>query len=266
MQQERHVLCVNNSSKMLKEHYILSCELLREKIESFEKYPFHLPIIQHLTKIDLHKNVTFFIGENGAGKSTLLESIAINYGFNPEGWSKNFNFSTQDTHSELADKIRLAKGIQKPKDGYFLRAETFYNVASNIDKIHDESGWMYDSYGGKSLHKQSHGESFFSLFMNRFFGHGLYMLDEPEAALSPQRQLAFLVRMNELVKQKSQFIIVTHSPIILAYPQAKIIQFWKNGFEEISYKQTSYYELYKNFLNNTEWMLKHLGIDKDLSE
>lgn len=208
-------------------------ELLKEGIENKNEYPFNLPVVNFLEKIDFHKNVTFLVGENGTGKSTLMEAIALNYGFNPEGGSKNFNFSTKNSHSLLGKHIRLAKGTKKPKDGFFLRAETFYNVASNIDDL-----GVTNFYGGDSLHKQSHGESFFSLFIHRLFGNGLYLFDEPEASLSIQKQLAFLVRLHELVKQNSQFIIATHSPIILSYPNAKIIQISKNGFEEISYKKT----------------------------
>ncbi len=246
---------------MLSNNFIISFEFIKDKINFTNEYPFNLPVVQHLEKIEFHKNVTFFIGENGTGKSTLLEAIAVQYGFNPEGGSKNFNFSTQATHSLLSNVIRIAKGIQKPKDGYFLRAESFYNVATNIDHIQKEDDEMLHSYGGKSLHEQSHGESFFSLFLHRFFGNGVYILDEPEAALSPQRQLAFLVRMHELVKKNSQFIIATHSPIILSYPNAKVIQISQNGFEEISYQDSNHYSLYKNFLNNPEYMLKKLEIE-----
>jgi predicted ATPase len=246
---------------MLNENFIISLELIKDKINSTNEYPFNLPVVQYLEKIELHKNVTFFIGENGTGKSTLLEALAVQYGFNPEGGSKNFNFSTQKTHSLLSDAIRIAKGVKRPKDGYFLRAESFYNVATNIDQIQKEDGGIYGSYGGKSLHEQSHGESFFSLFLHRFFGNGIYILDEPEAALSPQRQLAFLVRMDELVKQKSQLIIATHSPIILSYPNAKVIHISENGFEEVPYKETEHYDLYKSFLNNPDYMLKKLKIE-----
>jgi predicted ATPase len=141
-----------------------------------------------------------------------------------------------------------------------LRAESFYNVASEIDNIQEEVWWMLWAYWWKSLHSQSHGESFFSLFLNRFGWNWVYILDEPEAALSPQRQLAFLLRLDELVKQNSQFIIVTHSPIILSYPNAKIIEIWKNGFEEVLYKDTSHYNTYKMFLDNPEYMLKKMDI------
>lgn len=245
---------------MISDAFLLSFSLIKEKIQSFDEYPFHLPVVRYLDTINLHEKVTFFVGENGSGKSTLLEALAVQYGFNAEGGSKNFTFSTQPTHSALSDAIRIAKGVKKPKDGYFLRSESFYNVATNIDDLQKQDGGMYPSYGGKSLHEQSHGESFFSLFLHRFFGNGVYILDEPEAALSPQRQLAFLLRLHELVQNNSQCIIATHSPIILSYPHAKVIQISENGFEEISYKQSEHYKLYKDFLNTPEYMLKKLGI------
>lgn len=235
--------------------YIISAELVKEKIKDNKSYPFSLPVVKHFKKINFDKSITFLIGENGTGKSTLLESIAIQYGFNPEGGSMNFNFETKQTHSNLSDFIRIAKGIKKPKDNYFLRAESFYNLASNIDDI-----GVISSYGGRSLHEQSHGESFFSLFLHRLRGEGIYLFDEPEAALSPQRQLAFLARMHELIQQGSQFIIATHSPIILSYPRAKIIQITEDGLEELTYKETECYDLYKTFLNNPEYILKKIDI------
>lgn len=249
---------LETQNNMLNDNYIISLELLKEKITSPKKYPFNLPVVQHLNSIELKDKVTFFIGENGSGKSTLLEALAVGYGFNAEGGSKNFRFSTFETHSSLSEAIRIIKGVAHPKDGFFFRAESFYNVATNIEELKMDNS--YKAYGGKSLHEQSHGESFFSIFLHRFFGNGLYILDEPEAALSPDRQLAFLIQLNELVKQKSQFIISTHSPIILAYPKAKIIQISENGFEEINYKETAHYQTYKNFLNNPELMLRRLGL------
>lgn len=241
---------------MLSQHFITRIELLREKIEDVSEYPFSLPAIQWLDVLNLDDDVVFFVGENGTGKSTLLEAIAVQYGFNPEGGSKNFHFSTRDTHSSLSEFIRISKGTSYPKDGYFFRSESFYNLASNIDDLDD----VLDSYGWISLHRQSHGESFFSLFSHRFFGGGIYILDEPEAALSPQRQMAFLVRMKELVDQGSQFIIATHSPIILAYPGAKIINFSAHWIENLDYKKTDTYNLYELFINNPEYILQKLWI------
>ncbi len=221
-------------------------------------YPFSVPVIKYLDSIKLESNVTFFVGENGTGKSTILEAIAACYGLNPEGGSKNFNFSTSNTHSALHEYLTFVKGIHRPKDSYFLRAESFYNVASQIETYEKEQPGLYDSYGGKSLHHMSHGESFFSLIQNRFWGNGLYLLDEPESALSPQRQLALLVQISDLVKENSQFIIATHSPILLAYPDAQIFVLSEKGIALTPYEETEHYIITKQFLNNTDGMLRHL--------
>lgn len=249
----------------LSEQYIKSMELRRDRVVSFAKYPFSLAAVKNLERLDFHPKVTFFAGENGSGKSTLLEAIAVAFGFNPEGGTRNFNFSTRATHSELNDYIRLIKGTKRPGDGFFLRAESFYNVASNIEDINDDGFGppLIESYGGVSLHEQSHGESFFAVFLNRFGGRGLYILDEPEAALSPMRQLSMLTRMHELVGMDSQFIIATHSPIIMAYPDADI--YWiDEGFRKVKYEETEHYQVTRGFLNNRDRMLGILlGKDKN---
>lgn len=240
--------------------YIRSLRLDRERISSFSEYPFCLPAISNLYELKFHPKVTFIVGENGTGKSTILEAIATAHGFNPEGGTKNFNFSSMDTHSNLHDYIKLVKGIKKPKDGFFLRAESFYNVASNIDELDKEltdRPRIIESYGGISLHQQSHGESFLALFLNRFRGHGLYILDEPEAALSPSRQMTILTRLNELVHEGSQFIIATHSPIIMAYPDAMIYEL-REDYKIVKYEETEHYQVMKSFLNNTSKMLSIL--------
>jgi predicted ATPase len=209
---------------------------------------FCLPAIHNLFDLKFHPKVTFIVGENGTGKSTILEAIATAYGFNPEGGTKNFNFSSMDTHSNLHDYIKLIKGFSMPKDGFFLRAESFYNVATNIDEL-DQGGTgprIIDSYGGHSLHNQSHGESFLALFLNKFSGKGIYILDEPEAALSPTRQMTIISRIHELVLQGSQFIIATHSPIIMAYPNAIIYQI-KDGFHEVKYEETEHCQITRDF-------------------
>ncbi|SDY25891.1 Predicted ATPase [Evansella caseinilytica] len=240
--------------------YIRGIELKREEIPSFQRYPFNVPALKSLTKLSLHPRVTYIVGENGMGKSTLLEAIAVASGFNPEGGTRNFQFSTRASHSELDNYIRIVKSVWKPEDGFFLRAETFYNLATNIEQL-DEEGFgppIIDSYGGKSLHEQSHGESFFAAFTNRFNGNGLYILDEPEAALSPLRQLSMLARIHELVQQESQFIIATHSPMLMAYPDAKIVQLSGNGIEEVSLEETQHYSLMKQFFTDRDRLMHHL--------
>jgi predicted ATPase len=238
------------------QQYIRKIILKRDNVESFDIYPFSLNSVRCLDNIELHPNVTFLIGENGSGKSTLLEAIAVAYGFNPEGGTKNFNFSTVQTHSNLYEYIKLVKGARKPKDGFFLRSESFYNVASNIQEL-DQSGMgprIIDSYGGISLHNQSHGESFMAVLLNRLGGNGVYIFDEPEAALSPTRQMALISRIHELVNKDSQFIIATHSPIIMSYPNSKIYSF-DDGFKQVEYEDTEHYQVTKRFMNNTSKML-----------
>lgn len=242
-------------------HYLLEVRLLRDKVPSFDQYPFSLPAVHGLDRIELHPAVTFLVGENGAGKSTLLEAIAIAWGFNPEGGTRNFNFATHQSHSELNKFIRLSRGYRRPKDGFFFRAESFFNVATEIEHLDEAPSFgppIVDSYGGRSLHKQSHGESFFALMMNRFGGNGLYILDEPEAALSPTRQMAMLSRMHELVRNHSQFIIATHSPIIMAYPDAQMFSLSERGVAPISYEETEHFRVTKDFLNNRGKMLRVL--------
>jgi len=224
-----------------------------------DKYLNNIPAIAALSTLPLQTPVTFFVGENGSGKSTLLEGIAVSFGFNAEGGSRNFSFHSVETHSGLHELLRLNKGVPRPKDGFFLRAESFYNVASEVDRLADNpQDPFYDSYGGKSLHAQSHGESFLSLMLNRFRGNGLYLLDEPEAALSPSRQMTLLARMHSLVQKQSQFIIATHSPILMAYPNAQILLLNDDGVQPVDYKQTEHYQISRRFLENPERMLRVL--------
>lgn len=233
--------------------YLRSVKFLWDK--SFSGYPFSLPAFRNLKTLDLHPRVTFIVGENGTGKSTLLEAVAVAWGFNPEGGTRNFNFSTRVSHSDLYEYIRLVRGVKKPRDGFFLRAESFYNLATNIEEL---GQGLIDSYGGRSLHDQSHGESFFATLMNRFGGKGFYILDEPEAALSPSRQLAAISRIHDLVRQESQFIIATHSPVIMAYPDAAILQLTGKGFAQVDYEETEHYQVTRDFLNNRQKMLRIL--------
>lgn len=216
-------------------------------------FPFTLPALRSFERLALHPNVTFLVGENGSGKSTLLEAIAIGMGFNAEGGSRGFNFATRASHSDLREHLRLVRGIERPRDGYFLRAESFYNVSSEIERL-----GVQEYYGNTPLHEQSHGEAFLTLFMKRFRSNGFYALDEPEAALSPQRQLALLGRLHDLVGERCQFVIATHSPILMAYPNATIYAFGEDGIREVAYEDTEHYRVTRDFLANPARMLKVL--------
>lgn len=243
---------------MVATQYVTRVSLQREKVESFDRYPFSLAAVRTLDALDLHPKLTFFIGENGSGKSTLLEAIAVSLGFNAEGGTKNFRFGTRASHSVLHQYLRIAKGVQKPRDGFFLRAESFFNVATEIEHLDEEPGLgprIIESYGGHSLHEQSHGESFLALITNRFGGRGLYILDEPEAALSPQRQLAVLSRIHDLIEDSSQFLIATHSPILMAYPDALIYECGPEGIRPVAYEETEHYAVTKSFLEHPKRML-----------
>lgn len=241
--------------------FLLSASLRREKVASFAAYPFNLPVIRDLESLPLHRAVTFIVGENGSGKSTLLEALAVAAGFNAEGGSRNFHFSTRASHSDLHRSLRLVRSHRRPRSGFFLRAESFFNVSTEIerlDAIACNDPPLIESYGGHSLHEQSHGESFIALLKHRFRPQGLYFLDEPEAALSPTRQMAALVRIHELVRQGSQFIIATHSPILMAYPDATILSVGEHGLAPIRYEDTEHYVLTRQFLNNPAGMLATL--------
>lgn len=246
---------------MIANQYVSRVSLIRDRVESFDQYPFSLPAIRTLDYIELHPKITFFVGENGSGKSTLLEAIAVSLGFNPEGGTRNFNFGTRQSHSRLNEYLRIAKGIKRPSDGFFLRAESFFNVATEIERLDEEPAFgppLINSYGGRSLHEQSHGESFLALVKNRFRGKGLYVLDEPEAALSPSRQLSVLSLIHDLVLDKSQFIIATHSPLLMAYPDARIFQCSASGVEEVAYEDTEHYRVTRDFLADPQGMLRTL--------
>jgi predicted ATPase len=246
--------------------YLIHLELLRDRITHPDRFPHTLPAIRHLEILPFHPRVTFFIGENGSGKSTLLEAIAVELGLNPEGGSRNFNFATRASHSNLADCLRFAKkGMAR--DSYFLRAESFYNVATTIERLDEEQRGLpgvpiAPAYGERALHEQSHGESFFALFQNRLKGHGLYLLDEPEAALSPNRQLQFLATLHNYVKHGGQFVIATHSPIIMAYPDACIYCFGADGIRELPYAETEHYQVTRGFLANPKRSLDILLADE----
>jgi predicted ATPase len=235
--------------------YLLELSLLSERVPSFEEFPFHLPAVRHLRSLPFHPRVTFLVGENGSGKSTLLEAIAVASDLNTEGGSRNFNFGTRESHSPLDRYIRLKKSILLPLDAYFLRAESFYNVATEIERLGPE---IAAAYGDKPLHGQSHGESFFALFENRFHGAGLYLLDEPEAALSPTRQMSFLALLHRFCEGGAQFVIATHSPIIMAYPDAWIYVLGDAGPVRMPYEETEHFKVSRAFLANPRNMLNRL--------
>lgn len=227
--------------------YLKEISLKRDDIEDFEVYPLSIPSIARLKNISFHPDVTFIVGENGSGKSTLIEAIALSQGLGPEGGTINMQFETHKNTSDLYKYLRVVKGFRRPYDTYFLRAESFYNVATYLDET---GGNPY------SLHAFSHGESFLKIITERLRGNGLYIFDEPEAALSPNRQMSALVAIHEHVKNNSQFIIATHSPILMAYPGAKIIQLTEEGPREVSYEDTEHFQVTRQFLANHKNMIR----------
>jgi predicted ATPase len=238
--------------------YLLQATLLAERIPADRPFPYTLPAIRNLETLSFHAKVTFFIGENGSGKSTLLEALSVGSGLNPEGGSRNFDFATRASHSRLHEAMRLSRAPRLAADSYFLRAETFYNVASEIERL-----GVIGAYGGQSLHDQTHGESFFALFKYRFKDNGLYLMDEPEAALSPSRQLQFLALLHNYCQRGCQFVIATHSPIIMAYPDAVIYVFDEKGIREVPYTETEHYRVTRGFLNNPQRSMAVLFADEE---
>lgn len=250
--------------------HLRDVRLERDRVPSFERYPFSLPAVRGLHRLELHPRVTFFVGENGSGKSTLLEAIAVACGFNPEGGALHeVEFTTRESHSELHRWLRVQIPGRLEMRGYFLRAESFYNVATAVEE-QDREPWMRalprrnrDRYGGKSLHEQSHGEAFLALFEHRLNGDMLVLLDEPEAALSPLRQMTLLTLLHHHVRGGAQFVIATHSPIVLAYPNAWIYQFGEAGVERVTYEETEHYRVYHGFLESPARSLRILLSDEE---
>lgn len=219
---------------------------------SDESYLTNIDALYMVKKIDFVKPITLFVGENGSGKSTLLEAIAVAHGFNPEGGTKNYCFSTHDTHSELCNAITIAKGYRKEKWGYFLRAESFYNVATQEEEYADFA------HPSEEYHNRSHGESFLKMVQNNIQPNGLYFLDEPEAALSPQRQLTLLAEIYRCASDGAQFIIATHSPILLGIPNAEIFSFDNGKIHTCRYEETESYKVTELFINNRKRLLENL--------
>lgn len=224
------------------------------------EYPFCIPVISAFTELEFSKSVTYIVGDNGSGKSTLLEAIAMLLGINPEGGSKNFNFHTVETHSCLSESLRPVRASLNYNDTFFFRAESFYNVNSEIERLEKINYTMLKSYGGKSLHMLSHGEGFMALIKHRLSGQGIYIFDEPEAALSFQNQLAFLSWIKQTVAQGAQIIISTHSPVVLSYPDASIYEIEGCQLVPKTYQECNVYRDLMGFMTNREGCLKELGI------
>ena len=231
--------------------------LERDRIKSFDEYPFNIEVVKKFQELNFESQVTFFVGENGIGKSTFIEAIAVALGLPAEGGTENFRYETKNTTSILSNYLRVGT-FNIPKTKFFLRAESFYNFSSEVQRLVEENGFgaLYGSYGG-NLHECSHGESFIRLVQNRFTDNGLYILDEPEAALSPQRQLSLLCLIDQLAKEGGQFIIATHSPILISYRDGKILDL-NNNFKEVKYEDTDIYNLYKMYLEQPDAMQHRL--------
>jgi len=232
--------------------FLLSATLLRDQVPSFDEFPFSIPAFRTLDSLRFDPRVTYFIGENGSGKSTLIEAIAILAGFNPEGGSKNFRFAARPSESSLHTALRLARSARREKTGFFLRAETLFNLATEVEQRN------LGAYGWDDMHAKSHGEAFLWLVKERFGPRGLYILDEPEAALSPQRQLAMLRLIHNLVQTECQLIIATHSSILMAYPEATIYHLSPEGIVPMAYEETEHFQVTRGFLANRRDYLRHL--------
>jgi predicted ATPase len=241
-------------------HFLNTVLFDREQVTDWEAYPFCVPALREWEQLELHPRVTFFVGENGSGKSTLLESIAEKLGFKSQGGGRYASPALAAYGSALSPLLRLSRTANRPLDGFFLRAESFHQFATDLDELEKQPfcGGGLRWYGGRSLHEQSHGESFLNLMTERLHGHGLYLFDEPEAALSPQHQLSMLVRLHDLVQDFSQFIITTHSPIIMAYPDAWIYQFTPQGIHRVAYEETEHYRITRSFMRNPTGMMREL--------
>lgn len=236
---------------------IKKISLERDRVPSFDKYPFNIEVVKNFKELEFRKPVTFFIGENGVGKSTFIEAIAVALKLPAEGGTQNFTYQTKNTTSQLSDYIRVST-YNSPQTKFFLRAESFYNFSTEVQRLVEEDDFheLYSYYGG-NLHECSHGEAFIQLVKNKFTGNGLYILDEPEAALSPSRQMALLCMIDDLTKKGSQFIIATHSPILISYRDGEIYDL-NNNFNLVEYKKTDIYSIYKRYLDDTDAMQKRL--------
>jgi predicted ATPase len=247
------------------EAFIRSIEVADRDAVDPGEFPWTLAAVAALADdgLALDPAVTFLVGENGSGKSTLIEAFAVAAGLNAEGGSSNFSYSTRDSHSGLSRSLRLVRGARRPRTDFFLRAESFFTSATYLDELKKEDSEALDAYGGRSLHEQSHGESFLALLLKRFGPDGLYFLDEPEAALSAQNCLTCLRRMHQLVGEGSQFVVATHSPILLAYPGATIYECGESGLTPVDYDDAAPVRVTRGFLAGPERFLDLLLAEDD---
>lgn len=250
--------------------FVEAFELKEEGIseEQWKHYPYAIPCVKKMGRLEMHPAVTFLIGENGSGKSTLLEAMAVRLGFSAEGGSRNYQFSSRDTHSNLHEHLRLSRRPGREYDHFFLRAESFYPLMSKVEEYETSDAFHtpYTSWGGTTPHERSHGEAFLTLLTKRMSGDGLYLFDEPEAALSPKRQMSALVRIHDLVMEHSQFIIATHSPILLAYPHSVIYECGEHGIRPVKYEDTDIFRTMRDFLMRHEKMVAMLLEEQDHEE
>lgn len=248
--------CMPAGEKIISKPRFLRAVLLQRDLIPADSFLHSMPALRNMRRLALEGSVVFFVGENASGKSTLLEAIAVAVRLNPEGGSTDFRFSMRPSESELHEALTLERSPKRPKTAFFLRAESFFNLATEVERL-----GVQGAYGDRSLHEQSHGESFLSVAMNRFGPDGLYLLDEPEAALSIRGQLALLRRMYDLVQAGSQFLVATHSPLLLAYPRAAIYELSAEGIRRVRYEETDNFTLTKSFLEQPERFFRHLLSD-----
>ena len=269
MARSRQPLLLNTPRDAKGAGFVEAFELKAEEIQAWDAYPFNIPCVQNMGRLELHPAVTFLIGENGSGKSPLLEAMAVRLGFSAEGGSRNFKFASKDTHSPLHEFLRLSRRPgRREMDHFFLRAESFYPLMTQVEEYEtcDPLHNPYQAWGARSPHERSHGEAFLTLLTQRIDGDGLYLFDEPEAALSPKRQMSALVRIHDLVVMHSQFIIATHSPILLAYPHSIIYECGPQGIRRVKYEDTEVFQVTRDFVTRHEKMVKMLIEEADGAE
>ena len=242
-----------------REPFFHSVHIVWDEVGDPDTFPYSIPAIKKMGRMNLHPAVTFIIGENGSGKSTLLEAMAVRLNFDESGGDANANFEVRPLDGGLHDAIRIQSSLyRRPGDRFFLRAETVFNYASHIDREAIEDRKFIQRYGYKSLHARSHGEMFLAIVQNRMKAESFFIMDEPEAALSPTRQIATLKEIDWLVRAGCQFVIATHSPILMAYPDSIIYELSGDGIRQIEYEETEHYTLTRSFLEHPKAFLKRL--------